>query len=87
MDRVVKFCKGRSRTYPIKGEPGMSKQVIRKTSARSKVWMVGVDAVKEQIHTRIAPRGDTMIKFSDELALDFYSQFTAEARTVKMRRG
>lgn len=69
-----------------KGVGGFSRTFLEKSSGRGQnLWLVGSDAVKAQIFTRLA-RGQGF-RFSETLEPVFFEQLTSERRVVRYSRG
>jgi phage terminase large subunit GpA-like protein len=91
-DRVMDFCaaRARSRVLAGKGVAGFGRPAIRpstsgKVRGGRRLWLIGVDGIKQSLFTRLA-KGST-IRFSHSLEADYYEQVTSERRVVKMSRG
>jgi phage terminase large subunit GpA-like protein len=90
-DRVMKFCAARAsrRVWAIKGAAGFSRPAFQQSFSTKKsgqrLYIVGVDALKLQLHERLK-RGST-VRFSETLELVFFEQLTAERLVTRMSRG
>jgi phage terminase large subunit GpA-like protein len=74
------------RVVSIKGVPGFSRPFLQKSAAKGQLlWLVGSDAVKSQLFTRLA-RG-VGIRFGEVLEPIFFEQLTSERRVVRYARG
>lgn len=87
-DAVLGFCKPRfgRRVVPIKGVAGFSRQVFEKSQTRGNhLWIVGVDAAKSQIFTRLSRNQG--IRFGAPLTPSYFEQLASERRVVRYVRG
>jgi phage terminase large subunit GpA-like protein len=87
-DVVLKFCNARMsrRVLAGKGAAGFGRPLIQASKTRrGRLFIVGVDAAKAQILTRLA-RGTT-IRFSHTLDATYFEQLASERRVVRMSRG
>jgi phage terminase large subunit GpA-like protein len=94
---VQNFCNQRNhrRIFPTKGAPGPGRPVWPRTASESKdkrpLWIVGVDAAKEAITTRlkIAEAGPGYCHFptGDMYDAAYFSQLTAETCKIKYLKG
>lgn len=74
------------RVVAIKGVPGFSRQFLQKSRTKGQLlWLVGSDAVKSQLFTRLA-RG-AGVRFGEALEPIFFEQLTSERRVVRYVRG
>lgn len=91
MNRVTEFCRARTRRkiVAIKGAPGFARPVIERAGSRTRtgarLWIVGVDTVKQQIFARF-PRPSSA-RFSASLPAVWYEQATSERALVRYVRG
>lgn len=87
-DAVMGFCKPRfgRRVVPVKGVAGFSRQVFEKSQTRGNhLWLVGVDAAKSQIFTRLSRNQG--IRFGKALTPSYFEQLASEKRVVRYVRG
>jgi phage terminase large subunit GpA-like protein len=87
-DTVLKFSQTRlgRRVLAGKGAAGFGRPAIQLSKSRKgKLFIIGVDALKSQLLTRLA-RGRS-IRFSHVLDSNYFEQLTAERRVVRMSRG
>lgn len=74
------------RVVSIKGVPGFSRQFLQKSGTKGQLlWLVGSDAVKSQLFTRLA-RG-AGVRFGEALEPIYFEQLTSERRVVRYVRG
>lgn len=74
------------RVVSIKGVAGFSRAPLQRSATKGQMlWLVGVDAVKSQLFTRLA-RG-VGVRFSEDLEPVFFEQLTSERRVVRYTRG
>lgn len=90
MNRVTDFCRARTRrkVVAIKGAAGNRPVIERagsKTKTGARLWIVGVDTVKQQIFARF-PR-PTTARFSTSLPAVWFEQATSERAVVRYSRG
>ncbi|POF63561.1 terminase [Novacetimonas maltaceti] len=87
MQAVYSFCKGKAfrRIVPIKGMAGRRLPIEQSKSGGGRLFIVGVDGLKQQIATRLAK--GTSIRFSDTLGARFYEEIVSERLETKYQRG
>lgn len=74
------------RVVSIKGVPGFSRQFLQKSGTKGQLlWLVGSDAVKSQLFTRLA-RG-AGVRFGEALEPIYFEQLTSERRVMRYVRG
>ncbi|SLN35696.1 Phage terminase large subunit (GpA) [Aquimixticola soesokkakensis] len=74
------------RVVAIKGVPGFSRAFLQKSGTKGQLlWLVGSDAVKSQLFTRLA-RG-VGVRFGDALEPIYFEQLTSERRVMRYVRG
>jgi phage terminase large subunit GpA-like protein len=90
-DRVMKFAAARAgrRVWAINGAAGFSRPAFQQSFSTKRsgqrLYIVGVDSLKLQIHERLK-RGNT-IRFSETLELVFFEQLASERLVTRMSRG
>ncbi|GGD12001.1 terminase [Aureimonas glaciei] len=87
-DAVYAFCKPRTgrRVFAGKGVPGFSRKAVEVSKARDiRLMLVGVDAVKSELMTRL--QSGRTIRFSHSLSPSWFEQLTGERRIVRYSRG
>lgn len=85
---VMAFCRPRfgRRVIPIKGIAGFARPVFEKSHTRGNhLWLVGVDAAKSQIFTRLARNQG--LRFGEALTPSYFEQLASERRVVRYVRG
>ncbi|MEM0978428.1 MAG: phage terminase large subunit family protein [Pseudomonadota bacterium] len=87
MAKVQAFCQGRSgrKLLAGKGVAGFSRPWVAPSKGRNKLWIVGVDVIKQAILDRLQRPG--LIRFSSDLGGEFYEQLTSEHLVVRYSRG
>lgn len=91
MNRVTDFCRARTRRkiVAIKGASGFARPGIERAGSKTKtgarLWIVGVDTIKQQIFTRF-PR-PSLARFSTSLPAVWYEQATSERAQLRYLRG
>ena len=90
MHRVTAFCQPRTRrkVMAIKGAPGNRPQIERagsKTKTGARLWIVGVDTLKNLIFGRLARGGS--IRLSAELPRVWHEQVASERAVLRYLRG
>ncbi|MBC55479.1 MAG: terminase [Confluentimicrobium sp.] len=87
MDRVLSYTRGRlgRRIVAIKGVPGNRPAIKASEGRGSRLFVVGVDSLKGQLHNRLS-RGRS-IRFSDTLEARFYEELASERLVVRYRKG
>lgn len=87
MEKVLAFCKGKNgrRIVPIKGVAGSRLPIVQSKTGGGKLFLVGVDGLKQQVVSRLAK--GTSIRFSDTLEGRFYEELTSERLETKYVRG
>ena len=74
------------RVVSIKGAAGFSRKFLERSGSKGQLlWIIGVDAIKSQLFTRLA-RGQGM-RFSEDLTPVFFEQLTSERRVMRYTRG
>ncbi|MDT8858030.1 phage terminase large subunit family protein [Paracoccaceae bacterium Fryx2] len=74
------------RVVSIKGVPGFSRAFLERSGGKGQLlWLVGSDAVKSQLFTRLARNSG--VRFSDDLGPIYFEQLTSERRMVRYVRG
>lgn len=68
-----------------KGVAGFQRPFLQRSGTKSKLWLVGVDAVKSQLFARVS-RGSG-IHFSESLEPVFFEQFASERKILRYVRG
>jgi len=96
-EAVYDFCakRKRKRVWAIKGQSGPARPVWPKRASRTKkkrvdLFIVGVDAAKEILYSRlnkIESPGAGYIHFPADVDDEFFAQLTAEQVLTKYRRG
>jgi phage terminase large subunit GpA-like protein len=87
-DSVMAFANARlsRRVLAVKGAAGFARPAIQLAKTkRGRLFIVGVDAIKSQIMTRLA-RGRS-IRFSHTLTPSYFEMLASERRVVRMARG
>jgi phage terminase large subunit GpA-like protein len=90
-DRVLSFTSPRlnRRVVGIKGVAGIRPAIVASSTTRAtrgqRLFLVGVDTIKQQIYQRLA-RGRT-IRFSDTLEPEFYAQLASERLVLRYSKG
>ena len=87
MPAVTRFCGVRRKVMPIKGASGFARPVIEKASrkAKSRLWIVGVDTIKQQLFARLPKVG--FVRFSADLPPVWYEQLASERAVIRYSRG
>lgn len=73
------------RVVAIKGVAGFSRKFIQRSGTQSQLFLVGVDAVKSAIFTRLS-RGQGL-RFGEALEPIYFEQLTSERRVMRYVRG
>lgn len=92
---VYAFCRGKEgrRIWPVKGRggavPAWPRRPTRSNRGRVALYIVGVDAVKEQVYgrLRISAQGPGYMHFPDRYPRAYYEQLTAERMQTTRWRG
>ena len=87
-DLVHSFCRPRfgKRVFAIKGVAGFSRPFIERSSAKNApLFLVGTDAVKSQLFTRLTRSGS--IRFSCDLHPVYFEQLVSERRVLRYVKG
>ncbi|OCC06372.1 terminase [Labrys sp. WJW] len=87
MDRVLAFCHPRwsRKIVPIKGVAGTRPAIEVSKTRGSRLWILGVDGVKQNVIRRLA--GGQGIQFSNTLPARWYEEVTSERLVVRYQRG
>ena len=92
-DRIMKFCAARAarRIFATKGAPGFARPAFKmaqnlKSRGHERLYIIGVDALKLAIFERLK-RSTTIIRFSDSLDQEYFTQLTSERLVTGMSRG
>ena len=88
MAQVMSWARARRRVFPIKGAGGMARPIIERAGTRTKsgrLWIVGADAAKLWIFTRLARPG--AFRISKELPEIWAEQVAGERIVTRYRHG
>ena len=87
MERVLAYCRPRSRTFATKGASGFQRPVITASKSRGgQLQILGVDSIKKQLFDRLSARTPS-IYFSDSLSAQFFEELCSERLVRKYSRG
>ena len=86
MDRVLDFARANRamRVFAVKGAAGERTTIAPAKSARGPLFIVGVDGVKRQIHSRLS---SGTVRFSNSLEGRFYEELCSERLVTRYSRG
>lgn len=88
MRQVMAWARARRRTFPIKGAGGMARPIIERAGTKTKsgrLWIVGADAAKLWIFTRLARPG--AFRISNELPEIWAEQVAGERIVTRYNHG